>query len=104
MRGRFIHLTLACDDIEFALDIFSLSKENGIERFTQELKEIPIRIADQELLDLVKKEFNAEAIRIQNLQEDEQKRILKYLKELEATTYQQILRLTGVAVHRVFNA
>ena len=102
-------------DIEFVLDIFALSKEKSIERFTEyinepsddkclELKEIPIRITDQELLDLVKKEFNTEAIRIQNLQVDEQKRILKYLKELEGTTYQQISRLTGVTVYRIFKA
>jgi putative transposase len=102
-------------DVEFALELFASSREVGINRFNQfmnetnedrclELKEASIRKSDQELLNEIKKEFQIEAIKIQNLQKEDQIRILRCLKEQKGTTYQQISRITGLTVHRIFKA
>ena len=102
-------------DIEFALKMFSENEKMRIKEFTKymseftndtclELKEASVKISDEDLLHIIAKEFKINAISIQNLDLETQVKILRYLKALKGTSYNQISRLTGLTIHRIFKA
>lgn len=101
-------------DIGLGLELIS-QKNNKIKSFIRfnseaandvcmEIQEKPVRVSDEELRKIVKKEYGIDAIQIQNEKEQMQLQILKKLKQYDGVSLRQISRVTGFTVHKIFKA
>jgi putative transposase len=100
-------------DIKFALEMFTQGKEKQVELFKKyingenddrclEIEEIKKKITDEELKIEIKKKYQVEPMMIQNLSNDEQIRMVKWIKEIDGVSLRQISRITGFTVNRIF--
>lgn len=102
-------------EVQVAFEILSKKKEEQKDTFIEyinmpnsdkclEFEEKKNRILDEDVRKLIKKQFKIEVPAIQNLSNEKQVNILKYLKNQDGISMRQISRITGFTVNKVFKS
>lgn len=96
----------------FALNMFHQDKDQAIERFITfhnqpnddrclDITEKKETLSDKIIRELVFKRYHIELGALSNTKQENQKEVLKYLKELEGCSLRQLSRLTGLTVYQI---
>ncbi len=100
---------------EFVLGMFDQDRERAIKRFLAfnaelnndkclEVAEKRKTLSDKEIRQLVLNRYNMDLATLQNRPQKIQIEVLKYLKELDGSSFRQLSRLTGFTVNKIFRA
>lgn len=99
-------------DKEYVLKMFSNTPDKALIRFNEFQRETnddncleveePILMSDERLIEMIKKQFGIDAIRIANEEKIKQEPLLRKIKGLEGVSVRQIARITGVPQTRVW--
>jgi putative transposase len=99
----------------FALNMFHQDKDQAIEEFINfhhqpnedqclDITEKRETFSDKTIRQLVSKKYHLELATLSNTKPKTQKKVLKYLKELNGCSLRQLSRLTGLTVNQVVRA
>jgi REP element-mobilizing transposase RayT len=100
-------------DREFALGIFENDKSPALKEFISfmhelseekclDIEERKIRITDDHLKSIIQKQYNMQAMMIQNEPRDTMKKILKEILEIKGVSTRQLARVTGVSTNIIW--
>lgn len=100
-------------DNDYVLKIFDENYTVAIELFKKfnnecnddkclEIEERKKKISDDELREIIKKQFKMEAWMIQNESKEKMKTILKKVLDIEGTSTRQLSRVTGISVNIIW--
>ncbi|WP_132995508.1 transposase [Sporanaerobacter acetigenes] len=100
-------------DKDYVLKIFDEDYNVAIEKFIRfnnqwndyeclEVEDKKKRLSDTELIEMIKKQFEVEAVKIQNKPKEEKEKILKKLLETEGVSTRQLSRVTGISVNSIW--
>jgi hypothetical protein len=96
----------------FALNMFHQDKDQAIEEFISfhhqpnvdkclDITEKRDTFCDKMIRQLVSKKYNIELATLQNTNPETQRKVMKYLKELNGCSLRQLSRLTGLTLYQV---
>ena len=100
-------------DTNFALQMFSSDKREAVAEFGKfhieitdsrcldidEEKKTP---SDKDVRDLALDKYNIDLSKLQNMEQEIQDEIIKYLKKDRGISLRQLSRLTGFTIHRIY--
>lgn len=97
----------------FALQMFSSNKIEALAEFSKFHKEVTNvqcldvddekrTLSDREVRDSVLNKFNIDLAKLQNIGQEDQDEIIRYLKGEQGASLRQISRLTGFTIHRIY--
>jgi REP element-mobilizing transposase RayT len=95
-------LKLFAKDYSVAKELFIKFNNEENEDKCLEIEEKKKRISDDELRELIKKEFNVEAIMIQNQPREKMKELLKKVLEKKGVSTRQLARITGISANKIW--
>ena len=98
---------------EYALNMFSAQPNEAVERFAQltretngdvclEIPQTKVNMSDDELRQVVRRQFGIDAMNICHEIRERQDDILRKLKEVDGVSIRQIARITGLSSTRVW--
>jgi hypothetical protein len=96
----------------FALKLFNQDQDKAIEEFTSfhhqtnddqclDVTEKRETFSDKAIRELVTKRYRIELAALSNAKPDTQRKVMKYLKELNGCSLRQLSRLTGLTLYQV---
>ncbi|MDI9477042.1 MAG: hypothetical protein WBI21_07530 [Natronincolaceae bacterium] len=100
-------------DTNFVLRMFSSDKNEALAEFSKfhmevtnsqclDTDENKRTLSDKDIKDLVSDRYNIDLFNLQNMEQEIQDGIIKYLKKDREISLRQLSRLTGFTIHRIY--
>ncbi len=100
-------------DVDYVFSLFAQDKKRALELFDQfnrlsnndqclDMNEENKTLSDGEIRQLVHDRFDVDLTTLKNEQIETQRKILKYMKELEGSSYRQLSRLSGFSTSKIY--
>jgi putative transposase len=100
-------------DTNFALQMFSSDKKEAVAEFGKfhieitdsrclDIDEEKKTLSDKDVRDLALDKYNTDLSKLQNMEQEIQDKIIKYLKRKQGISLRQLSRLTGFTIHRIY--
>ena len=97
----------------FALQMFSSDKKEAVAEFGKfhieitdsrclDIDEEKKILSDKDVRDLALDKYNIDLSKLQNMEQEIQDKIIKYLKRKQGISLRQLSRLTGFTIHRIY--